>query len=155
MGNPVTDKIDVIANGYAVYYGIADAERSQKILAHYPMIKYGANTVYPQNRTACLSITTGVWPGWEGALMLGAKSRQSSYCRRNSEIQSLQCRHEPVQLRSRPLPDRTRAVFDTATLVHREHSGFLLPHPFRHDVRNGRFASLAVCTFLCQRAAHS
>ncbi|MBT9449376.1 hypothetical protein ICN84_04715 [Akkermansia glycaniphila] len=74
MGNPVTDKIDVIANGYAVYYGIADAERSQKILAHYPMIKYGANTVYPQKPDGMFVYHNwGVWPGWEGALMLGAK----------------------------------------------------------------------------------
>ena len=76
MGSPVADKVDVIANGYAVMFGIGDEEQTQSILENYPLVVYGANTVWPQKTGRQFSTiyhNRGVWPGWEATLMIGAK----------------------------------------------------------------------------------
>ena len=75
MGAPKAFKYDVISNGYAVMYGVADEEQSQAIMENYPLVLYGADTVFPQKNGAQASViyhNRGVWPGWEGTLMIGA-----------------------------------------------------------------------------------
>ncbi|WP_197068358.1 DUF7402 domain-containing protein [Candidatus Soleaferrea massiliensis] len=76
MGAPMADKTDVLACGYALMYNIAPEDRAQSIMENYPMVKYGANTVYPQKQGkqfGAIYHNRGVWPGWEGTLMIGAK----------------------------------------------------------------------------------
>ncbi|MEE0830846.1 MAG: CBM35 domain-containing protein, partial [Longicatena sp.] len=76
MGSPVADKVDVIANGYALMFDIANEEQKQQIMENYPMVVYGADTVWPQKngrRGAAIDHNRGVWPGWEAALMIGSK----------------------------------------------------------------------------------
>ena len=43
-------KTDVIATGYAIYYDIATPEMAERLMENYPLVKYGADTVYPQKR---------------------------------------------------------------------------------------------------------
>ena len=76
MGSPVADKVDVIANGYALMYDIASEEQKQQIMENYPLVVYGADTVWPQKngrRASNIYHNRGVWPGWEASLMIGAK----------------------------------------------------------------------------------
>ena len=75
MGAPKAYKYDVISNGYAVMYGIADEDQTQAIMENYPLVTYGADTVYPQKNGAqggTIYHNRGVWPGWEATLMIGA-----------------------------------------------------------------------------------
>ena len=75
MGNVLAEKTDVIATGYAIYYDIATPEMAERLMENYPLVKYGANTVYPQKRGKQFSAiyhNRGVWPGWEATLMEGA-----------------------------------------------------------------------------------
>lgn len=76
MGSPVADKVDVIANGYALMFDIADEQQKQEIMENYPLVVYGANTVWPQKngrQASTIYHNRGVWPGWEAAMMIGAK----------------------------------------------------------------------------------
>lgn len=76
MGSPVADKVDVIANGYALMFDIADEEQKQQIMENYPLVVYGADTVWPQKngrQASTIYHNRGVWPGWEATLMIGAK----------------------------------------------------------------------------------
>lgn len=76
MGSPVADKVDVIANGYALMFDIADEEQKQAIMEHYPLVVYGADTVWPQKngrQASTIYHNRGVWPGWEATMMIGAK----------------------------------------------------------------------------------
>ena len=75
MGAPKAYKYDVISNGYAVMYGIADEAQRQAIMKNYPLVTYGADTVYPQKngkQGGTIYHNRGVWPGWEATLMIGA-----------------------------------------------------------------------------------
>ena len=75
MGNVLAEKTDVIAAGYAVYFDIATPEMAEKLMENYPLVKYGADTVYPQKTGKNFSAiyhNRGVWPGWEAALMEAA-----------------------------------------------------------------------------------
>ncbi len=75
MGNVLAEKTDVIATGYAIYYDIATPEMAERLMENYPLVKYGANTVYPQKRGkqfGAIYHNRGVWPGWEATLMEGA-----------------------------------------------------------------------------------
>ncbi len=76
MGSPVADKVDVIANGYALMFDIADEAKKQQIMENYPLVTYGANTVWPQKngrQASAIYHNRGVWPGWEATMMIGAK----------------------------------------------------------------------------------
>ena len=80
MGNVNADKVDVISNGYAVLFDIAPPERAESILKNYPLVVYGAPTVWPQKNRAepegdLIYHNKGVWPGWEVTLMMGAKEK--------------------------------------------------------------------------------
>ena len=75
MGAPKAYKYDVISNGYAVMYGIANEHQTQAIMENYPLVTYGADTVYPQKngrQGGTIYHNRGVWPGWEATLMIGA-----------------------------------------------------------------------------------
>lgn len=48
MGSPVADKVDVIANGYALLSDVASESQKQQIMENYPLVIYGADTVWPQ-----------------------------------------------------------------------------------------------------------
>lgn len=76
MGSPVADKVDVIGNGYALMFDIADEQQKQQIMENYPLVVYGANTVWPQKNGILANViyhNRGVWPGWESTMMIGAK----------------------------------------------------------------------------------
>ncbi len=76
MGSPLAYKQDVLANGYAVWYNIGGDEKSNSIMENHTLVPFGANTVYPNKNaerwTDYKYHDSGVWPGWEALLMIGA-----------------------------------------------------------------------------------
>lgn len=76
MGSPLAYKQDVLANGYAVWYNIGGQEKADSIMENHTLVNFGANTVYPQKNaerwTDYKYHDSGVWPGWEALLMIGA-----------------------------------------------------------------------------------
>ncbi len=76
MGSPLAYKQDVLANGYAVWYNIGGQEKADSIMENHTLVPFGANTVYPNKsaeRWADYKYhDSGVWPGWEAILMIGA-----------------------------------------------------------------------------------
>ncbi|MBE6735064.1 MAG: starch-binding protein, partial [Ruminococcaceae bacterium] len=76
MGSPLAYKQDVLANGYAVWYNIGGQEKADSIMSNHTLVPFGANTVYPQKNaqrwTDYKYHDSGVWPGWEALLMIGA-----------------------------------------------------------------------------------
>ncbi len=76
MGSPLSYKQDVLANGYAVWYNIGGQEKADSIMENHTLVNFGANTVYPQKNaqrwTDYKYHDSGVWPGWEAILMIGA-----------------------------------------------------------------------------------
>ena len=76
MGSPLAYKQDVLANGYAVWYNIGGQEKADSIMENHTLVPFGANTVYPQKNaqrwTDYKYHDSGVWPGWEALLMIGA-----------------------------------------------------------------------------------
>ncbi len=76
MGSPLAYKQDVLANGYAVWYNIGGDEKANSIMENHTLVPFGANTVYPNKNaerwTDYKYHDSGVWPGWEALLMIGA-----------------------------------------------------------------------------------
>ena len=76
MGSPLAYKQDVLADGYAVWYNIGGQEKADSIMENHTLVNFGANTVYPQKNAARWTDykyhDSGVWPGWEAILMIGA-----------------------------------------------------------------------------------
>lgn len=74
MGSMKAYKYDVISNGYAIMFGVADEEKADLIMKNYPLVLYGADTVYPQKSSGrqigSIYHNRGVWPGWESTLMI-------------------------------------------------------------------------------------
>ncbi|MBR3988320.1 MAG: starch-binding protein [Clostridia bacterium] len=81
MGSPLPYKQDVIADGYAVWYNIGGQEKSDSIMENHTLVPFGANTVYPQKNAARWTDykyhDSGVWPGWEAILMIGAVNNKN------------------------------------------------------------------------------
>ncbi len=81
MGSPLSYKQDVLGNGYAVWYNIGTDEMINSIMENYTLVNYGANTVYPQKNaerwTGYKYHDSGVWPGWEAILMIGAVNNEN------------------------------------------------------------------------------
>ena len=81
MGSPLAYKQDVLANGYAVWYNIGGQEKSDSIMENHTLVNFGANTVYPQKNaerwTDYKYHDSGVWPGWEALLMIGAVNNEN------------------------------------------------------------------------------
>ena len=81
MGSPLAYKQDVLANGYAVWYNIGGQEKADSIMENHTLVPFGANTVYPQKNaqrwTDYKYHDSGVWPGWEALLMIGAVNNEN------------------------------------------------------------------------------
>lgn len=81
MGSPLSYKQDVLANGYAVWYNIGTEEQVNSIMENHTLVNFGANTVYPnknaQRWTDYKYHDSGVWPGWEALLMIGAVNNEN------------------------------------------------------------------------------
>lgn len=81
MGSPLAYKQDVLANGYAVWYNIGGQEKADSIMENHTLVEFGANTVYPQKNaerwTDYKYHDSGVWPGWEAILMIGAVNNEN------------------------------------------------------------------------------
>ncbi len=89
MGSPLAYKIDCIANGYALWFGIGTDEQLESIAVNYPLVTYGANVVYPNKQGELehkdrVYHNRGVWPGWEAQLMLAGA--QHGYDELSEEI---------------------------------------------------------------------
>lgn len=77
MGSPLAEKADVLGNGYALWFGVGTDEQLGQIAENYPLVNYGAPTVYPQKMGSLANAqkyyhNRGIWPGWQVALMIGA-----------------------------------------------------------------------------------
>ncbi len=83
MGSPLSYKQDVLGNGYAVWYNIGGQEKADSIMENYTLVPFGANTVYPQKNASHYKHPeyryhdSGVWPGWEALLMIGAVNNEN------------------------------------------------------------------------------
>ena len=81
MGSPLPYKQDVLANGYAVWYNIGGQEKADSIMENHTLVNFGANTVYPNKNafrwTDYKYHDSGVWPGWEALLMIGAVNNEN------------------------------------------------------------------------------
>ncbi|MBQ4105743.1 MAG: starch-binding protein [Clostridia bacterium] len=81
MGSPLSYKQDVLADGYAVWYNIGTEEQVNSIMDNHTLVNFGANTVYPQKNAArhidYKYHDSGVWPGWEALLMIGAANNEN------------------------------------------------------------------------------
>ena len=77
MGNVLAEKTDVLGNGFALWFDIGADSRLKEISGNYPVVNYGADTVYPQKQGKLKNADKiyhnfGVWPGWQSILMVGA-----------------------------------------------------------------------------------
>lgn len=81
MGSPLAYKQDVLANGYAVWYNIGGQEKADSIMENHTLVPFGANTVYPNKNaerwTDYKYHDSGIWPGWEAILMIGAVNNEN------------------------------------------------------------------------------
>lgn len=81
MGSPLSYKQDVLADGYAVWYNIGGQAKADSIMSNHTLVNFGANTVYPQKDaqrwTDYKYHDSGVWPGWEAILMIGAVNNEN------------------------------------------------------------------------------
>ena len=77
MGSVLAEKADVLGNGFALWFDIGTDEQLEKICENYPLVPYGADTVYPQKQGKLHNSNKvyhnfGIWPGWDSILMVGA-----------------------------------------------------------------------------------
>ncbi len=77
MGSVLAEKTDVLGNGFALWFDIGTDNQLQQIAENYPVVNYGADTVYPQKQGKLANANKiyhnfGVWPGWDSILMVGA-----------------------------------------------------------------------------------
>ena len=77
MGSVLAEKTDVLGNGFALWFGIGSDAQLNQICENYPLVAYGADTVYPQKQGKLHNADKiyhnfGVWPGWDSILMVGA-----------------------------------------------------------------------------------
>lgn len=82
MGNVQAEKADVLGNGFALWFNIGNDTQLNKISENYPLVPYGADTVYPQKQGKLKNANKiyhnfGIWPGWESVLMVGAGYRNN------------------------------------------------------------------------------
>lgn len=80
MGSVLPYKADVISNGYALLFNVGTDKQIESILKNYPLVTYGAPTVFPQKQGDLANKDKiyhnfGIWPGWEAIMMLGAKKQ--------------------------------------------------------------------------------
>ena len=77
MGSVLAEKADVLGNGFALWFDIGTEDQLRQICENYPLVNYGADTVYPQKQGKLHNADKvyhnfGIWPGWESILMIGA-----------------------------------------------------------------------------------
>ncbi|MBQ3265478.1 MAG: hypothetical protein IJH07_06845 [Ruminococcus sp.] len=77
MGSVPAEKTDVLGNGFALWFDIGSDSQLSQISENYPLVNYGADTVYPQKQGKLANAdkvyhNRGVWPGWDSTLMVGA-----------------------------------------------------------------------------------
>lgn len=77
MGSVLAEKADVLGNGFALWFNVGTDEQLSQIAGNYPLVTYGAPTVYPQKMGTLTNATKyyhnrGIWPGWQVSLMIGA-----------------------------------------------------------------------------------
>ena len=77
MGSVLAEKTDVLGNGFALWFDIGSEDQLAQICENYPLVNYGADTVYPQKQGKLHNADKiyhnfGVWPGWDSILMVGA-----------------------------------------------------------------------------------
>ena len=77
MGSVLAEKTDVLGNGFALWFDIGTESQLEQICENYPLVNYGADTVYPQKQGKLHNANKiyhnfGVWPGWDSILMVGA-----------------------------------------------------------------------------------
>lgn len=77
MGSARAEKADVLGNGFALWFNIGTENQLNSICENYPVVPYGADTVYPQKQGKLANANKiyhnfGVWPGWDSILMVGA-----------------------------------------------------------------------------------
>lgn len=77
MGSVLAEKTDVLGNGFALWFDIGTDSQLTQICENYPLVPYGADTVYPQKQGKLANAdkyyhNRGIWPGWDSILMVGA-----------------------------------------------------------------------------------
>ena len=77
MGSVLAEKTDVLGNGFALWFDIGTEDQLSRICENYPLVPYGADTVYPQKQGKLQNANKvyhnfGIWPGWDSLLMVGA-----------------------------------------------------------------------------------
>ncbi len=77
MGSPLAWKADVLGNGFALWFNLGSDSQLDGICENYPLVPYGADTVYPQKQGKLKNADKiyhnfGIWPGWDSILMVGA-----------------------------------------------------------------------------------
>ena len=77
MGSVLAEKADVLGNGFALWFDLGTDSQMEQICENYPLVPYGADTVYPQKQGKLQNANKiyhnfGIWPGWEPVLMVGA-----------------------------------------------------------------------------------
>lgn len=77
MGSVQAEKTDVLGNGFALWFDIGSDTQLNQISGNYPLVAYGADTVYPQKQGKLHNANKiyhnfGIWPGWDSTLMVGA-----------------------------------------------------------------------------------
>ncbi len=77
MGSVLAEKTDVLGNGFALWFDIGTDSQLKQICENYPLVPYGADTVYPQKQGKLSNADKiyhnfGIWPGWDSILMIGA-----------------------------------------------------------------------------------
>lgn len=77
MGSVLAEKADVLGNGFALWFNLGTDTQLKQISENYPLVPYGADTVYPQKQGKLKNANKiyhnfGIWPGWDSILMVGA-----------------------------------------------------------------------------------
>ena len=77
MGSVLAEKTDVLGNGFALWFDLGTKDQLTQICENYPLVAYGADTVYPQKQGKLRNANKiyhnfGIWPGWDSILMVGA-----------------------------------------------------------------------------------
>ncbi len=77
MGNILSEKVDVLGNGFALWFDVGTEEQMTSITENFPLVNYGALTTYPSKLGNGEHATRyyhnrGIWPGWQTIMMVGA-----------------------------------------------------------------------------------
>ena len=68
----VSQRGGCMSNGLAIVFDVANEDKAKKIASSFPLLPYGAPTLYPSVPDDYAYHNKGIWPVWESYLMLGA-----------------------------------------------------------------------------------